>query len=1081
MSRNSIIDDSEDDEQQGWKPPDYAKLVATSESSSEWTPPDYAKPIETKKEGPSIVSRAASTASKAARDITGKMKEFAGWTLTPLSEAPTRFAESVSRYIDKPYLTRSPTSAKLRGFAAGATEKSGEIASGLTSPLNLAFTALGGGSSLLKEAAPEVAAAFRTGIRALSTPVMAEGARNVYKGIRDRDISEAASGVLEAIMGIIGMKSGVSRAAEELPIRRSVRTDLPTKPLRSTTPQKDAIAIALTKTDVPRTPANISAETGIPKASVRRTISEIKKKTSKAPPTETEVVDLENSLDNFLKKNPSATEADVEKFVNEVTMTPQIAAAARIPETIPEAAKAEQTAVKPKFVNPFEKKLSPEAELMTKLAPYGEGQIMPSPMRPSELSLEPGELWKPPEVTTAEAPKAATEAPTLTGRKNLVNRATTGLQSIEDAAKARIKQRGTFTGGRLSAGLPVDDLADFAVIGSAKFAKGLVKFADWSADMINDFGDAIKPHLAAIFKASQSKLEESNLSGTRKLFNSLIETKGARTEQSEIYSAERAKRLAEFAGIREGGVIGAAKGLGRLKGEMERVQPAAPLELDPVEINSLFTTIKNSKISPFERARGYTALFKLINGEELPTPSEYAVLDKALGKHLSQVSGPGASGGYDIAALEKLGIKPEDLPKSFLEAGELAASSKKTMGRVSTILSKSANTMKSIMSSTDLSFPLRQGIGMIHRPEWRNAVVEQLKYLAKPEYFKAAMEAIEERPKYLFGKESGLFLAKPGGLTTGEEAFMKSYISDLPKGVKGLYIQDIVNASERAYIGGLNKLRSDMFDNLTELAEKTGNKVLVDGESTKVAKDIAKYINVFTGRGSLGRLEPIATQLNTYFWSPRLLSSRLTALNPKFYYKLDPFARKEAIKSLFAIATASTMLNSAGALAGGAVGLNILSSDFMKARFGGNNVLDPSGGYQQAVVAAAKMVAELYRMIIGGKKNFSQPGIPEIAGNFMVNKLSPLTGLAYDIASARQFSGGVSYTDRFGNKKTMLNETGKRFIPMFIQDVGDIVSNDPSFAKLVGLAPLALFGAGEQNYPEKKVNKPLQLRNMTVR
>ncbi len=53
----------------------------------------------------------------------------------------------------------------------------------------------------------------------------------------------------------------------------------------------------------------------------------------------------------------------------------------------------------------------------------------------------------------------------------------------------------------------------------------------------------------------------------------------------------------------------------------------------------------------------------------------------------------------------------------------------------------------------------------------------------------------------------------------------------------------------------------------------------------------ANYINVFTGRGKLGKLEPIAETLNSVFWSPRLLSSRLTALNPKFYYYTQALAR----------------------------------------------------------------------------------------------------------------------------------------------------------------------------------------------
>lgn len=548
-----------------------------------------------------------------------------------------------------------------------------------------------------------------------------------------------------------------------------------------------------------------------------------------------------------------------------------------------------------------------------------------------------------------------------------------------------------------------------------------------------------------------------------KLFNSMGKILENRVQQDIINKTERARRFAAFSSVEDVGVSGAAKSLSALKGEFEKVN-LEKLKLTKPQADSLFTAVKRAKITEGEKARGYTALFKLLNGEALPQRNELRVLDDVFGQ------------GFSDRIIQMHG----------------------GLGVVGVKLGKTANTMKSMMASTDLSFPLRQGIGMVHRPEWRSAVKEQLKYMAKPEYFNAAMEAIEERPKYMLGREAGLFLAKPGGLLNGEEAFMNSYISDIPMGAKGLYVKNVVEASERSYIGGLNKLRSDMFDNLTELADKVGKKttfskqlrdskgnyVLENGNvktvtvPSKVAEDIAKYINVFTGRGGLGKLERIATDLNTVFWSPRLVASRLTALNPKFYYDLDPFVRKEAIKSLFAIATASTVINTAGTLVGGTVGYNILSSDFMKTRFKNDSVLDPNGGYQQAVVAAAKMIAELNRMASGGKRAYNQPGIPEIASNFAVNKLSPLAGLAYDIASSRQMTGGGGYADRFGNKKSILDETGKRFVPMFIQDVYSIVNSDPDFAQLVGLTPLVLLGAGEQNYPEKKPTNKLQIRKL---
>jgi hypothetical protein len=543
-------------------------------------------------------------------------------------------------------------------------------------------------------------------------------------------------------------------------------------------------------------------------------------------------------------------------------------------------------------------------------------------------------------------------------------------------------------------------------------------------------------------------------SAVDKLFNSMGKIKENRVQQDIINKTERVRRFAAFKDVEDVGVSGAAKSLSKLKGEFGKIE-LEKLRMTQPQADSLFTAVKRAKITEGEKARGYTALFKLLNGEELPQSNELRILDDVFGN------------GFASRIVEMHG----------------------GIGAVNLKLAKTANTMKAMMSSTDLSFPLKQGIGFIHKSEWRNAVREQLKYFAKPEYFKAAMESIEDRPKYLLGRESGLFLAKPGGLINGEEAFMNNYVGDIPKGIKGLYIQDIVDASERSYIGGLNKLRSDLFDNLTELAEKTGNEVFVKKQlrdakgnyildnngnvqtikiPTKIAEDIANYINVFTGRGKLGKLEPIATTLNTYFWSPRLLSSRLTALNPKFYMDLDPFTRKEAIKSAFAVAGASTIINTLGTLAGATVSYNILSSDFMKSRFNSGNVLDPNGGFQQPIVLAARILNEVSRMGHGKKRAYNEKSIPELIWNFATNKLSPMAGLGYDLASTKQFSSGGNYIDRFGTNKNIATETTKRFVSIFSQDMYNVMMSDPSFAEAIGLPPLMLLGAGEQNYPERK-------------
>ncbi len=81
------------------------------------------------------------------------------------------------------------------------------------------------------------------------------------------------------------------------------------------------------------------------------------------------------------------------------------------------------------------------------------------------------------------------------------------LDEVEKKAKERIEKRGTFKGGRLNAGLPADDITDLAIIGAVKIAKGVVKFAQWAEEMVEEFGEAIRPHLARIYEDAQRRAE----------------------------------------------------------------------------------------------------------------------------------------------------------------------------------------------------------------------------------------------------------------------------------------------------------------------------------------------------------------------------------------------------------------------------------------------------------------------------------------------------------------------------------------------------------------------------------------------
>lgn len=72
-----------------------------------------------------------------------------------------------------------------------------------------------------------------------------------------------------------------------------------------------------------------------------------------------------------------------------------------------------------------------------------------------------------------------------------------------DAARARIKAR--LAEGRVQSGLDPADLADHAIVGADYIARGVTKLADWSTEMVKEFGDRIKPYLQDIYdRATES-------------------------------------------------------------------------------------------------------------------------------------------------------------------------------------------------------------------------------------------------------------------------------------------------------------------------------------------------------------------------------------------------------------------------------------------------------------------------------------------------------------------------------------------------------------------------------------------------
>ena len=530
-----------------------------------------------------------------------------------------------------------------------------------------------------------------------------------------------------------------------------------------------------------------------------------------------------------------------------------------------------------------------------------------------------------------------------------------------------------------------------------------------------------------------------------KLYSAIKEARTGVEEQASLYKKERAQRFAEAASIHGGGQTGAARRLGKMAGEYEKVEPGGKLKLNKEDTDTLFDSIDSSHLSTAEKLHGSTALFKILDGRGVPVRSELSVLDDVFGNGFANkiVEMHGGIGG--------LGVK----------------------------LSKTSATMKSMQNAVSLAAPLRHGIGLAYRKEFYPAFRDMFKMYGNKEFFDASMQAIQEHPNYQLFKEAGGFISKAASANSAEEEFLDSYIGNVPKFTG---IPQIVGASQRGYTGFLNKLRFDTFNAMTEQAKKLGNELSTTvgkGDATQIipseaTKAISRYINTATGRGDLPfGLNKMTQELNTVLWSPRMMASRLTMFtDPSLYTKLPKGMRAEGLKSLLGIAALGTMVNGLGYAAGANVNANPLSADFGKIRMG-THVIDPWGGFQQYVVAASRILA--------GKTDSATPTTRmDIGGRFLANKESPAASLAHTILTAKMdknkkpisaLGGSGDITTEYGQKTNLYNEVGKRFVPIFVQDLHDIATSDPKWSDDIGLSSI-LTGASlagmSQDYPAKK-------------
>jgi len=462
----------------------------------------------------------------------------------------------------------------------------------------------------------------------------------------------------------------------------------------------------------------------------------------------------------------------------------------------------------------------------------------------------------------------------------------------------------------------------------------------------------------------------------------------------------------------------------------ERPKRAAPPPITP-EIEALVAQrdallkeramIDNPKATPeerYQRTRAKQLARQLEEVKARIAANDYARRPRPEAKKLDAAN--------TEAKLKLLQAKAEFAKRQFEE--EMAQRS--PLGKVFGYGKEATNLARSYLTSLDFSGLLRQGgfITLGHPVRAAKAVPSMMGAFKSEAGALKAAEALKARPNAELYARFKLDLTEYDNLGVSqakvEEAFQSRWIERMPQWALG----GLVRGSQRAYTTVLNQIRADSFDAM--VASLAKSKVPTEAEG----KAIANFINVATGRGKIGlnNHTTSATGLNTIFFAPRLVASRLNllALQPLYGGTLRTRGMIAAEYARFMMGV--SVVFGLAALAADdeddepLVSFDPRSSNFLKIKFN-NTYLDPMTGLSQVTVFLARALTgetvstsgrvsplrSSYRLSDSGFFGEALPRELDYGGqttwnvitNFVRTKLAPIPGAIATLATGENVIG----------------------------------------------------------------------------
>jgi hypothetical protein len=398
--------------------------------------------------------------------------------------------------------------------------------------------------------------------------------------------------------------------------------------------------------------------------------------------------------------------------------------------------------------------------------------------------------------------------------------------------------------------------------------------------------------------------------------------------------------------------------------------------------------------------------------------------------------------------LERLEFERDELRRSI--QGQIRSMKPKTLYQQ---VIRHTNIARALKTSFDFSAVFRQGGFLVwgHPVKAASAFKDMMVAVRSKSGAHKVQSEIINRPNAPLYRKAKLYLPdlEMAVLSQREEA----YQTDIAQKIPG------VAASERAYIAFLNKLRADVFDSMSATLGRNGEVTLEEAQA------LANFINLATGRGNIGNFEQAAVTLNTFFFAPRLVASRIQILAGTPLWGGNNATRKliakEYGKYLIGVGTLLALLKLGFDDDEVSIDTDMRSSDFLKLRIG-NTRIDVLSGLTQPVVVLKKTISGerkstttgVITRLRGENVPFGGQNVWDVLSDYERYKFAPIFGAVVNLLVGKDPVGGPS---------TLKTEAIGLITPLAAEEVYEAIKSE-GVPSGVALSLMTLFGMSTATY-----------------